>query len=232
MKKCCLLLIASLISCFCFAQQPDSTTKPLSQWILRFNPISFFQPVGGIQLGIETNLDSRSKYSLVSEYGYIFLNSFKMYSAEENEDNKNNGHISGFEIKQEVRMRLNSKKNPGTSFLSVEVNYQKAKLNNAGWFGMGKPDAFGLYPYFKYQDFQETSNETSIAMKYVLKSFPDNRKFNLEGFIGFGFIYKDIVYKKAEGKLVQPDKEPIFNVYNKGVNPYFPLGLRLLFKLR
>jgi hypothetical protein len=232
MRKYCFVMILCFATHLSIAQKVDSISKPFSSWSLRFDPLSFFETTGGVLAGFETNLDAKKKLFWISEYEYIFLNSVNLYSSEGNNDNKNTGHVSGFKTKQELRIAVKTKKNNGSTFFAVEVNYLNAGVTNSGWFAMGTPDANGLYPYFKYQDFRETTSETSIAGKFVGKSFSRNRKFNMEAFIGFGFKYKGRAYKKAEGKLVQPDKEPVFDIKNEGFNPYVPIGLRIVFKIR
>lgn len=217
---------------FVYSQVGDTTSKPpFSSWTLRFNPLSFVEPVGGIQMGVETNIGKTGKFFLVSEYGFIFINNYGQYNDSRNNVSKNTGKISGWETKQEIKIALNTKSNIA-SFFAIELNYLNAGINNSGWFGMGKKDATGSYPYFKYQEFRETSNEVSMALKYATRNFSDTKKFNLEGFAGVGLIYRKNNYRKSEGVLIQADLEPLFDTDKNGINPYLAAGLRLLFKLK
>ncbi len=221
------LLCAIFLSQVLYAQKNDSTGGALSEWHFRLNPSSFFEPVGGVHVGIETNLDKRKKYYVITEYGYIFINN----TGSKEKENRNNNRISGFEGKLEIRKKISSKRS-GTSFLGVEAHFLNAGINNSGWFSMGTPDPSGLYPYLQYQYFRESITSQSIAGKYVWKFLEQENKWNIEFFGGLGFIYSDITYKNADGKLTQADFEPKFNMQKDGIQPYIAIGGRLLFKLK
>jgi hypothetical protein len=212
------------------SQDKDSSARPFSEWHFRVNPFSLVEVMGGIHVGVETNLDKRRKFYLVSEYGYIFLNN--RGSAEGQNDTKDKSRISGFETKQEMRIMTPNRK-ARASFFAAEVHYLRADVKNSGWFGMETPDASGSYPYMKYQDFTESISSTSVAIKYGTKLYAQEARFNLEGFIGFGFQHQNInKFRNAEGVLLESDKETFFNRSGIRILPYIPAGLRLTFRLR
>jgi hypothetical protein len=231
MRLPAVLIIASLVFCNDLrGQSTDSLARPFSEWYSRWNPVALAERMGGIHIGVETNLDQRRKYYLVSEYGYIFLNN--QGSAEGQNDTKDKSRISGFETKQEIRMMTPNRK-AWASFFALEVHYLQAGVKNSGWFGMEAPDATGTYPYMKYQDYTESISSTSLAVKYGTKLYAQEARFNLEAFIGFGVQYKNInKFRNAEGVLIESDKEGFFDRNGKQVLPYIPVGLRLIFRLR
>lgn len=210
------------------AQQTDSVALPFSEWHLRINPLSFVERIGGAHIGIETNVDKHKRYYFISEYGYIFLNNGE-YNAEA-VANENKSRINGFETKQELRRSLHGKKS--ASFFGIEVHYIKASGRNAGWFGMGQPDAAGNYPYMKYQHYKEVMTSTSLAFKYISKAFLQTKKWNIEAFTGLGLVYRDIKNENAEGKLIGSDSEPLFKEDSEGIKPYLAIGIRFSVKLK
>lgn len=220
MIKRLLSLVIILYSCLIASGQPVDSIPAFSQWSFRLNPFSPLERLGGIHAGVETNLSRR--FSFVSEYGWIFLNNFRSSSSGDEKASP----VRGFETKQEIRYNLNRSR----VFLAVEVHYLSASAENSGWFGMGYSS--GQFSYFKYQDFKETTSETSVALKIVHKLKSSKRQVGMEGFAGFGFIHRNIGYENSEGSLYQPDRDMNFNVEDEGIHPYLSIGARILFRLK
>ncbi len=212
------------------AQKKQNTYNRFSEWNIRLNPFSFIERFGGVQLGFETNLDKKRKLNVVSEYGYLFLDN-KNIGSNNTYSEKNINRLSGFKTKQDLRWRY---KENMSSILSIgiEFNYQKAAIVNSGWFGMGTPDAQNLYPYFKYQDFREEVVEMSSAIKYIVKTIPKKGRIGLEGFGGLGLIDKRLNHKNSQGKLVQPDAEPLLKEEMEGLKGYIALGFRIFLTVK
>lgn len=230
MRKWHLLLFMVMCCTAAKAQQQDTGFRAFSEWHFRVNPFSFVEKPGGLHIGFETNLDNRKRFYLVSEYGYIFINTrkFNLISSEEEKDNRN--PVRGFETKQELRKSLPGKKS--TSFFAVELHYLNASVSNAGWFGMGTADANGNYPYVKYHQYKESMHSGSLAFKYVAKAFPQQDRWNIEFFAGLGLIYRDINNSGAEGKLLESDSNALFKEDLQGLKPYLALGFRISLKLK
>lgn len=224
------LLIVALVYCvptLSYSQEKQSAVPAFSEWSLRFNPASFFETLGGVHMGVETNIDRKQKWYVVSEYGVIFINNFGRYD-EGVEGGRNSNRVSGFETKQELRLRLKSD-GGRYHFVAMELHYLQAGIDNSGWFGMGETNP-GQYTYYKHQDFRESARETSVAVKYGGR-FLSRQRLSLEMFAGFGVIYTDISYTNTEGKLYQLDKETVFKPDKDGFAPYTALGIRLCFRL-
>lgn len=221
MMKRLLSLGIVLFTCLIASGQASDSAPAFSRWSIRLNPFSPLERLGGIHAGVQTNLGRG--FSFVSEYGWIFLNNYRTSTPQDEKPSP----VSGFETKQEIR--YTPKK---SMFLALEVHYLSASAENSGWFGMGSVNSSGLYPYFKYQDFKETTRETSLALKIGNKLNSGQRPVGVEGFVGFGFIYRNIGYEYSEGSLYQPDRSTSFDPEDEGFQPYLCIGARILFRLK
>lgn len=233
-KTICLLLI--LIACICIrskavAQKNDTLFRPFSEWTLRFNPFSFIENFGGVHVGVETNLDKKKQLYLVSEYGIIFINNVGSGKGSL-ADQKNPNSLSGYRTKQELKWAVTRTNQRANVFVGLETNFQMVNVLNAGWFGMGRSDANGLYPYFKYQEFKEEISQLSGAIKYVQPMYFKKGRFYFEFFIGLGVLYRDVKLKNSEGALIQPDVELVYSEASQGVKPYVAGGFRLMYNLK
>lgn len=232
MKK---IVSTIFILCACLMNvqgQKDSAGSRFSYWAIRVNPFSPFEQYGGIQLGVETNIDKKNKWNLVSEFGYVFINNVTSPSGKEEKSNNAN-KLTGFKTRQEVRWVVKTRRQQPVSYMAVEGILMTASIPNRGWFGIDGPDDFGNYAYFKYQDFKEQVTELGAAIKFVHKVYLSNRQVhNLELFGGFGLFNRMVKLKNPQGVLVQPDNEVLVEEMRKGVKPYLAAGIRLNFVVR
>ena len=225
------LLMACVASSPAFAQKNEKDSTNFSQWNLRFNPIFIVEPLGGINLGIETNIDKKKKLYLVSEFGIIFINNMRE-RRDINED-ANPVKLNGFKTTQELKYVVLQNKGRQSGAIAIESNFLKGTQKNSGWFGMGNDNGNTSYLFFKYQNFTEQVTEISGAIKYSQKAYFGSSTFHhLEVFLGLGMINRKIENKNAEGKLVQPDHETLYSNERTELLPYLSAGLRLGINLK
>lgn len=187
--------------------EPD--TEPVRKWVVKFAPLSLFDPDNTIQFGVERLFGQHNAVHFEGGYGVQSLNIWR------NTQNQRYTDKEVWRSRVEWRYYFAKTDQPRGRYIAVEGFYKQVNVRESGTIGVGCTTG----PCQYYQIF------TAPLEKYVwgghikygrqFPLFPDNNRLLADVYLGLGFRGRQIA------RFQPPD-----NQYNQF---YYPAGGYSLF---
>jgi hypothetical protein len=206
--------------------------KPIT---LSWLPTSFLEMDAGITVGAEYRLNKR--LALLSDVGLIFYGDPGDASElTAGQANTRNG-LLGYKLKPELRwyFKKHSKKPYNGGFMALEGLYKHVTYHR--FDGIRVFDNLGNPAYTYLGGYRIIKDVYGVSIKFGYRNFwGPTYKFGIETYVGFGARHKNFATRglppggSFDRAFFGPQR---FNTYwREGGLPNFPLGVKLLWRIR